>query len=134
VSYFTIGHNNFTRVEASFFGASYVIIKFVESVYLNNFRLSLDTLGIKIRSALTSLIYRKVLKINLSQLDISVGKIISLITRDVNEFDSYVTYSTLLWCHLLQLLITCYAINTEIGLLVLIIVIIVCIIILIQGK
>jgi ATP-binding cassette subfamily C (CFTR/MRP) protein 4 len=131
-----MGHNNFTstRVEASFFGASYVIIKFVESVYLNNFRLSLDTLGIKIRSTLTSLIYRKVLKINLSQLDISVGKIISLITRDVNEFDSYVTYSTLLWCHLLQLLITCYAIYTEIGLLVLIIVIIVCIIILIQGK
>jgi ABC-type siderophore export system fused ATPase/permease subunit len=104
-------------------------------MYLDNFHLSLETFGIKIRSALTSLIYRKVLKINLFQRDdLSVSKIITLITRDVNEFDISVLYSTLLWCDSILFLVTCYLIYLEIGSLVVVLLGIFCFIILIQGK
>jgi ATP-binding cassette subfamily C (CFTR/MRP) protein 4 len=87
------------------------------------------------RTALTSLIYRKVLKLNLSQLgDTTIGKIITLITRDVNEFDIYTFYPTIMWCDSLRFLITCYVMYMEIGLLVLILLLIFCIMISIQGK
>jgi ATP-binding cassette subfamily C (CFTR/MRP) protein 4 len=135
VSYFTTNHNNFTKSEAWFLGVSFVIVQFIEFTYADNLYLSLETLGIKIRTALTAMIYRKVLKLNLSQLgDTSVGKIIALITRDVNEFDIYVCYLTFLWCESLRFLIICYVVYTEVGLLVLTLVGIFCFIISIQGK
>jgi ATP-binding cassette subfamily C (CFTR/MRP) protein 4 len=134
-SYFTTNHNNFTKSEAWFLGVSFVIVQFIEFTYADNLYLSLETLGIKIRTALTPMIYRKVLKLNLSQLgDTSVGKIIALITRDVNEFDIYVCYLTFLWCESLRFLIICYVVYTEVGLLVLTLVGIFCFIISIQGK
>jgi ATP-binding cassette subfamily C (CFTR/MRP) protein 4 len=135
ISYFTTNHNNFTKSEAWFLGGSFVTVQFIEFTYMANLNQSLETLGIKIRTALTAMIYRKVLKLNLSQLgDTSVGKIIALITRDVNEFDVYVYYQTALWCESLRFLITCYVVYTEVGLLVLILVGIFCFIISIQGK
>jgi ATP-binding cassette subfamily C (CFTR/MRP) protein 4 len=108
VSYFTTNHNNFTTSEAWFLGISYVTVQFIGFVYIENFYLRLETFGVKMRTALTSLIYRKVLKLNLSQLgDTTIGKIITLITRDVNEFDIYVLYPTVMWCDSLRFLITC---------------------------
>jgi ATP-binding cassette subfamily C (CFTR/MRP) protein 4 len=135
VSYFTTNHNNFTKSEAWFLGVSYVTVQFIEFVYIDNFYLRLETFGVKMRTALTSLIYRKVLKLNLSQLgDTTIGKIITLVTRDVNEFDIYVFYPTIMWCDSLRFLITCYVVYMEIGLLVLILLLIFCIMISIQGK
>jgi ATP-binding cassette subfamily C (CFTR/MRP) protein 4 len=87
------------------------------------------------RTGLTSLIYRKVLKMNLSQLDnISVGKIITLVTRDVNEFDIYILKATYFLSDSLRFLITCYVIYVEIGYLVAVLVGLFCTIMLIQGK
>ncbi|KAH0817060.1 hypothetical protein GEV33_005731 [Tenebrio molitor] len=73
------------------------------------------------------------LKMNLTQLDnVSVGKIITLITRDVNEFDIFLYYTTLLWCESLRFVITCYVVYVEIGPLVAMLVGLFCLIILIQ--
>jgi ABC-type transport system involved in cytochrome bd biosynthesis fused ATPase/permease subunit len=72
-----------------------VVVEFIDLLYRDNFMLRLEAIGVKIRTGLTSLIYRKVLKMNLSQRDnISVGKIITLITRDVDEFHISVLYAT----------------------------------------
>jgi ATP-binding cassette subfamily C (CFTR/MRP) protein 4 len=116
-------------------GGAFVILEFIDRLYRDNFALKLEALGVKMRTGLTSMIYRKVLKMNLSQLDnISVGKIITLITRDVNEFDIYVFYTTYLWCDVLRFLVTCFVVYVEIGPLVAILVGLFCVIISIQGK
>ncbi|CAH1368152.1 unnamed protein product [Tenebrio molitor] len=131
--FFTTNHNNFNKSEAWFLGVSYVTVQFIGFVCIENFYLRLETFGVKMRTALTSLIYRKVLKLNLSQLgDTTIGKIITLITRDVNEFDIYTFYPTIMWCDSLRFLITCYVMYMEIGLLVLILLLIFCIMISIQ--
>jgi ABC-type multidrug transport system fused ATPase/permease subunit len=135
VSYFTTNHNNFTKSQAWFLGVSFVTVQFIGFIYIDNFYLRLETFGVKIRTALTSLIYRKALKLNLSQLeDTTTGKIITLITRDVNEFDIYVFFTTYLWCDSLRFLITCYVVYMEVGLLVLVLFVIFCIIISTQSK
>ncbi|CAH1368157.1 unnamed protein product [Tenebrio molitor] len=70
---------------------------------------------------------------NLSQLDnISVGKIITLVTRDVNEFDIYILKATYFLSDSLRFLITCYVIYVEIGYLVAVLVGLFCTIMLIQ--
>jgi ATP-binding cassette subfamily C (CFTR/MRP) protein 4 len=100
-----------------------VVVEFTDHLYRDNFILKLEALGVKMRTGLTSLIYRKVLKMNLSQLDnISVGKIITLITRDVNEFDITLFYTTYMWCDCLRFLVTCYVVYVEIGPLVVVLV------------
>jgi ATP-binding cassette subfamily C (CFTR/MRP) protein 4 len=135
ISYFTNNHNNFNKTETCFLAVAFVVVEFTGNLYTNNFILKLEAIGIKMRTGLTSLIYRKVLKMNLSQLDnISVGKIITLITRDVNEFEISVSYTTYMWCDFLRFLITCYVVYVEIGYLVTILVGLFCIIMLIQGK
>jgi ABC-type transport system involved in cytochrome bd biosynthesis fused ATPase/permease subunit len=134
VSCFSHNYNNFNKTQACFFGGAFVVVEFTDHLYRDNFILKLEALGVKIRTGLTSLIYRKVLKMNLSQFDnISVGKIITLITRDVNEFDITVFYTTYLWCDSLRFLVICYIVYVEIGPLVAILLGLFCIIILIQG-
>jgi hypothetical protein len=99
ISYFTNNHNNINKTEAWFFGCAIVVVEFIQILYYANFILKLEAIGIKMRTGLTSLIYRKVIKMNLSQFDnIAVGKIITLVTRDVKEFDICVFHATLFWC------------------------------------
>jgi hypothetical protein len=81
VSYFTTNHNNFTKSEALFLGVLFLTVQFIGFIdsYIDHFYLRLQTMGVKMGTALTSLIYRKVLKLNLSQLgDTTIGKIITL--------------------------------------------------------
>jgi ATP-binding cassette subfamily C (CFTR/MRP) protein 4 len=116
-------------------GVAFVVVEFTDLLYRDNFVLKLESLGVQMRTGLSSLIYRKMLKMNLTQLDnVSVGKIITLITRDVNEFDIFLYYTTLLWCESLRFVITCYVVYVEIGPLVAMLVGLFCLIILIQGK
>jgi hypothetical protein len=108
-------HNNFNKTKACFLGGAFVVVEFTELLYKDNFVLRLEALGVKIRTGLTSLIYRKVLKMKLSQHDnIPVGKIMT-IARDVNECDISVLYSTSACCNSLQFFITCYVVYVEIG-------------------
>jgi ABC-type multidrug transport system fused ATPase/permease subunit len=135
ISNFANKHNNFNKTEAYFLGVAFVVVEFTELLYRDNFVLRLEALGVKIRTGLTSLIYRKVLKMKLFQHDnIPFGKIITVITRDVNEFDISVLYATYAWCNSLRFLITCYVVYVEIGPSVAILLGLFCIIILIQGK
>jgi ATP-binding cassette subfamily C (CFTR/MRP) protein 4 len=135
ISYFTNNHSNFNKTEACFLGVAFVVVEFTDLLYRDNFVLKLESLGVQMRTGLSSLIYRKMLKMNLTQLDnVSVGKIITLITRDVNEFDIFLYYTTLLWCESLRFVITCYVVYVEIGPLVAMLVGLFCLIILIQGK
>jgi ABC-type multidrug transport system fused ATPase/permease subunit len=129
ISNFANKHNNFNKTEA------FVVVEFTELLYKNNFVLRLEALGVKIRTGLTSLIYRKVLKMKLTQHDnIPFGKIITVITRDVNEFDISLLYSTTAGCKSLRFLTTCYVVYVEIGPSGAILLGLFCIIILIQGK
>jgi ABC-type transport system involved in cytochrome bd biosynthesis fused ATPase/permease subunit len=130
ISNFANKHNNFNKTEGAL-----VVVEFTELLYKDNFVLRLEALGVKIRTGLTSLIYRKVLQMKLSQHEnIPVGKIMTMITRDVNEFDISVLYSTTACCNSLRFLITCYVIYMEIGPSFAILLGLFCIIILMQGK
>lgn len=111
VSFFAANDRASSKRQASVYGALLVAIVFIRFLYANNFQLRIRTLAFKIRASFTSLIYRKVLKMKSSQ----VGKVITLVTRDVNEFEEALAYVTLLWTDFCRFLVTCYVLYTEIG-------------------
>lgn len=111
------------------------MLVFFTFLYEDNFQLRLGTLSLKMRAAFTSLIYRKVLKTNQAKIDsISVGKIITLITRDVNEFESFVFFVTYLWSSSVHFIMICFVLYFEIGWLVIVLIALFCLILLMQCK
>jgi ATP-binding cassette subfamily C (CFTR/MRP) protein 4 len=107
----------------------------VDCLIRDNITLRIETLAIKMRTAFTSLIYRKVLRISSTQVEtVSVGKIITLITRDVNEFEVSIPYIITLLNNLVYFIVVCYVLYKEIGWLVITLIGTFCIVISIQGN
>jgi hypothetical protein len=60
-------------------------------------------LGIKVRIGFCSLIYRKILKLNQSHLgDISVGKILTLLTKGVQVLEVFVGVGSEIWTSVIK--------------------------------
>ena len=77
----------------------------VITYHLNNFKLYL--LGMQMRVATCSLIYRKSLKLSQKALgETSVGQMVNLMSNDVNRFDVVFSYLNDLWVGPVQVLIT----------------------------
>ncbi|KAJ3652712.1 hypothetical protein Zmor_018652 [Zophobas morio] len=113
ISYFTPGHNNLSRTNASLYGVLLIIVMVTRRVYQFNFHLRLAEFGIKLRTGFTSLIYRQVLKINPTLVE--SGKMINLITRDVSEFEEAIYEITNIIRELSNVVATCYVLYSEIG-------------------
>jgi ATP-binding cassette subfamily C (CFTR/MRP) protein 4 len=123
------------KSNAHFYGTYLVMIVFLDYVFADNFQLRIETFAIKMRTAFTSLIYRKVLKINLSQdKNISLGKIMTLITRDVNEFEVSIVYITTMIANVIYFFGVCFILYAEVGWLVVILMSIFSLIVLIQSR
>ena len=63
-------------------------------------------IGIRIKAALISSIYSKSLTVDLSASKESVGKLNNLISVDVNEIQSFCSYSHFIWSTPLEILIS----------------------------
>ncbi|KAJ3652702.1 hypothetical protein Zmor_018644 [Zophobas morio] len=119
ISYFTPGHNNLSRTDASLYGLLLIVVTVVSRLHVHNFYLRLSEFGIKMRAGFTSLIYRQLLKMNPSV--VQSGKMINLITRDVSEFEEAVSKITNMIKDLTKIVAVCWVLYSEIGWLFLII-------------
>lgn len=78
--------------------------------------LALTELGTRVRTAIASLLYRKSLKLSPQALsNVTVGKITTIITRDVDTFEMWIYYGNDIWIGLVQTVIICYLIYNKIG-------------------
>ncbi|RZB38622.1 ABC tran domain containing protein, partial [Asbolus verrucosus] len=115
ISYFT-NHSKITKQEAILYGFLVIALNIVNSTYSHNYSLVMVELGIRIKFAFSSLIYRKILKLNSFHTSkIFTGKIVNLITKDVNNFDSAVFLLNDMWISLTQLTITILVIYYRFG-------------------
>ncbi|KAJ3652714.1 hypothetical protein Zmor_018654 [Zophobas morio] len=119
ISYFTPGHKNLSRTDASLYGLLLIVVTVIRRLHLHNFYLRLSEFGIKMRAGFTSLIYRQLLKMNPSV--VQSGKMINLITRDVSEFEEAVSKITNMIKDLTKIVAVCWVLYSEIGWLFLII-------------
>ncbi|KAI9582553.1 probable multidrug resistance-associated protein lethal(2)03659 [Glossina fuscipes] len=116
-SYSEVDVDNEAEVLNTYLYALGVILTNAFSVFIvHPNMLGLLHLGMKVRVALCSLIYRKALrlsKISLGQT--TTGQVLNLISNDVGRFDTSVIHLHYLWIGPLQVIIVTYLMYREIG-------------------
>lgn len=76
----------------------------------------LNEIGIKVRTAITSLVYRKALKLGPGGVsEVTIGKIVTLITRDVYSFEKALMFINDIWISGIEIFLISYLIYKRIG-------------------
>ncbi|XP_044746017.1 ATP-binding cassette sub-family C member 4-like [Coccinella septempunctata] len=101
---------------ACFFGVSYVALSIIHYVYEQNYAMIKEELRIEFQTALCSLVYRKSLRLSQKALsDITIGKIVSLISKDINVFGYIISFGSD-WCvGVIQIMIIVYLFYVRTG-------------------
>lgn len=116
VSYFKPGQTDVSDSAAHFH--AYVIMGLItlSCFYSHNYIIWVEQFAIEIRTAFSSLLYRKALKLTPSALSqISLGNIVTLITKDVYSFQTSIFTINDTWNGVVQTVIICYILHTQIG-------------------
>lgn len=87
--YYGKNNKNITQQDALYYGLGFILCTIILTLYTHTYLLHLQEMGLKIRVALCSLIYRKCLSIRSSKIsEISSGKTVTLVSKDVREFET----------------------------------------------
>lgn len=116
ISYFNPNQTSLTKKDAYFYAGLLISINLINCIYVHNYQLAVTGLGIKVRTAFCSFIYRKALRLSPTRLgDISIGKIVTLITKDVHSFESFIHFANDLWIGVVKSGVIFYIIYRKIG-------------------
>ncbi|RZC42179.1 ABC membrane domain containing protein [Asbolus verrucosus] len=113
VSYFT-PQSKLTTKDAYFYAALLIGIKILNCIFIHNYHLLLAGMGIKIRTALCTLVYKKMLKVNQFHLK-NIGLVVTLITKDVEVFERFVDFGNDSWIGVTQVFILTFVLYRKIG-------------------
>ncbi|CAG9817571.1 unnamed protein product [Phaedon cochleariae] len=116
VGYFKPGQTQMTLYDALYYAGIMVGLKAMHGFYYHNYRVYLNQLAIQIRTSFCSLIYRKTLKLSPKALgETNLGNIVTVITKDVLQFEHSIWLFNDLWTAVVQLIVICYFIYDRIG-------------------
>ncbi|XP_046984857.1 ATP-binding cassette sub-family C member 4-like isoform X1 [Schistocerca americana] len=105
VEHFTQG-SSMTSGEACAYAAALCIIVFVKNCFYHHYMMLAQLVGMRIRVACCSLLYRKVLRLNRQELDqAATGQILNLMTNDVSRFDQALQFGHWIWLSVLQVIV-----------------------------
>lgn len=101
---------------AQLYAAGLIAVSVLTVVYGHPYMLGLLHLGMKMRVALCSLIYRKALRLNRTSLgDTTVGQVVNLLSNDVGRFDTVLINLHYLWIAPLELIVVTYLMYREVS-------------------
>ncbi|KAL6424747.1 hypothetical protein ACFW04_010010 [Cataglyphis niger] len=120
VSYFiekrTSETDKIGKNETMIYIACLVLCTFSSSLLANHFILMAQQIGMRQRVACSSLVYRKILRLNQTSLSqTGAGQIVNLLSNDVNRFDSISVYLNFIWIMPFQVTIVGYIMWQKIG-------------------
>lgn len=116
ISYFKPGQTEVTENDAYFYAVCVMALTLFNCIYTHNYTLWVQQFAIEIRTAFSSLLYRKALKLTPSALSqISLGNIVTLITKDVFTFQESIFTINDTWNGVVQTIIICYVLYSQIG-------------------
>lgn len=120
VAYFKEGQEEVTQTDLYINAALVIGLNIISTIYNHNYMQYIMEFGLAVRTAFSALIYRKALKLKPSAFsDITMGNIVTLITKDVAAFEGAFTFINDIWVGLIQTVLIAYLIYTRIGLSVL---------------
>ncbi|KAH8278915.1 hypothetical protein KR018_011001 [Drosophila ironensis] len=102
--------------KAQLYAAGLIAGSVISVLWGHPYMLGLLHLGMKMRVALSSLIYRKSLRLSRTALgDTTVGQVVNLLSNDVGRFDTVLINVHYLWIAPLELILVTYLMYLEIG-------------------
>ncbi|CAH1183388.1 unnamed protein product [Phaedon cochleariae] len=116
ISYFKHSPTSITKNEAYLYAALVLALHLVQTFYTHNYMIWVQQLGVEVRTSLSSLLYRKALKLSPGAIsEISVGNIVTLITRDVETFQDSIWIISDTWIGIVQTCVICYLLCAKMG-------------------
>ncbi|KAG5892951.1 hypothetical protein JTB14_015002 [Gonioctena quinquepunctata] len=105
IYFFSADQGPITKNEAYFFAAGITLCSLIVVMVIHPYMMEVLHIGMKVRVACCSLIYRKALRIKLTALGgQTVGNVVNLMSNDVNRFDMAPIFVHYLWIAPLQLI------------------------------
>lgn len=102
--------------EALYYAGGIVAVNALGALVINQFYSGGFYMGMKVRVAVCSVIYRKSLRLSRSALgETAVGKVVNLLSNDVNRFDLVSLLMHSMWTAPLMALIVGYLLFIEVG-------------------
>ncbi|KAK5646962.1 hypothetical protein RI129_005426 [Pyrocoelia pectoralis] len=116
LAYYAPGQTSVTKSNAYWYAFGVVACSLIQVLMLPPIILVLTQIGMKMRIASCSLIYRKVLKLSKTALEeTSTGQILNLLSNDVARFDFAMMFLQFIWIGPLQTVIGSYLMYREVG-------------------
>ncbi|KAJ8716035.1 hypothetical protein PYW08_013320 [Mythimna loreyi] len=116
IEYFSKEKTPETYREAHIYNFLMNLISALSALMLNHTNLSQGRVGMRIRIACCSLMYRKILKLNRTGLSkTEPGQVINLMSNDVNRFDLVTLFLNYLWITPIVVPVVCYLVWQHVG-------------------
>ncbi|KAI4464939.1 atp-binding cassette sub-family c [Holotrichia oblita] len=116
LQYFLREEGNMNNNDAIIYGVILVICPFAVSMGTHLYMMGLQHLGMKVRVACCTVIYRKSLKISKTVFgETTIGQLVNLLSNDVNRFDFAAVFMHSLWLSPLQTCIIILILCIEVG-------------------
>ncbi|XP_034936721.1 LOW QUALITY PROTEIN: multidrug resistance-associated protein 4-like [Chelonus insularis] len=116
VDYFDMTNNEMSRNDIIFYTTGLILTAFCSTLTLHHTSFQSRRIGMKIRVACCSLIYRKSLKLSQASFnEANVGQAINILSNDVNRFDYLLIYFSLIWIAPFQITLAGFIMWQSIG-------------------
>ncbi|XP_025834705.1 probable multidrug resistance-associated protein lethal(2)03659 isoform X2 [Agrilus planipennis] len=116
IYFYKPGQKEITQAEAYWYAAAVVLCSLINVLVTHPYMQGMLHLGMKMRVASCSLIYRKALRLSKTALgQTTVGQVVNLLSNDVNRFDVAVIFAHQLWVGPLETIIVTYFMYQLVG-------------------
>ncbi|KAJ8929217.1 hypothetical protein NQ314_018096 [Rhamnusium bicolor] len=116
LQFYEPNQTDMTKQDAYMYAGFIVFVGFVVVLCNHNYQLRVMHLGMKLRVAACSLIYRKALKLSKTALaETNIGQMVNLLSNDVGRFDFATQLVHNLWIAPIKTVITMYLIYAYVG-------------------
>ncbi|KAF5283716.1 hypothetical protein FQR65_LT13751 [Abscondita terminalis] len=116
ISYYTPNQTTITKAEAYGYAGGVIGCSLLSVLIVHPYQFGVLHIGMKIRVACCSLIYRKCLRLSKTSLgETTIGQMVNLLSNDVNRFDIAVLFAHYFWIGPIQAIICTYFMYEEVG-------------------
>lgn len=116
VKYYVPEQTDISEQEAYLYAGGVILCSFLPVLLLHPYMMGVTHLGMKMRVACCSLIYRKALKLSQTALgQTTAGQLVNLLSNDVNRFDVVVVFVHQLWIGPLETIVVSYLMYRKVG-------------------
>ncbi|KAF5283713.1 hypothetical protein FQR65_LT13748 [Abscondita terminalis] len=116
ISYYTPNQTTITKAEAYGYAGGVIGCSLLSVLITHPYVIDVLHIGMKVRVACCSLIYRKCLRLSKTSLgETTIGQMVNLLSNDVNRFDVAVLFTHYFWIGPIQAIICTYFMYEEVG-------------------